>query len=196
MSEAIDAALAVAEAVPEGARAVLIGGLAANIYRKVRRLTVDADVIVWGEGLRSAAALERALIARGFARPPGRRVYRAGRFEWRRLLWPGDDPEEPAVVDLFLGGGFLADAVDRARPAEVRGRTILVASPEDIVVFKLLAISSGASVRGHKLMSDEDDVRSILASLSDTIDADYIREQASTVGALRLANRYLRAAGI
>jgi hypothetical protein len=196
VSDALDAAFAVIDAAPEGVTTLLLGGLAANAYRKVQRLTVDADLLLRG-GIRSAGALERVLLQRGFARPPGKRVYRVGRFEWRRLLWPGDDPLAPSVVDLFFGDeGFLADVARRAVPLEIKGRPILIASPEDIVAFKLLAISSGRQTRGHKLLIDEDDLRSILSDLSGSLDVGYIREQAASLGVLRLANRHLREAGL
>jgi hypothetical protein len=196
VSDALDAALQVMDAAPEGVKTLLLGGLAANAYRKVQRLTVDADLLLQG-GIRSPRGLERTLLHRGFTRPPGKRVYKVGRFEWRRLLWPGDDPLAPSVVDLFFGDeGFLADVARRAVPLKIKGRRILIASPEDIVAFKLLAISSGRETRGHKIVIDEDDVRSILSGLSSSLDIGYVREQAASLGVLRLANRYLREAGL
>jgi hypothetical protein len=196
VSDALDAALAVIDSAPQGVTTLLLGGLAANAYRKVQRLTVDADLLLLG-GIRSAGAIERALLRCGFVRPPGKRVYKVGRFEWRRILWPGDDPLAPSVVGLFFGDeGFLADVARRAVPLQVKGRRILIASPEDIVAFKLLAVSSGRETRGHKILSDEDDVRSILSDLSDSLDVRYLREQAASLGILRLANRYLRGAGL
>lgn len=184
------------DATPAGATAVLIGGLAANAYRQVPRFTGDADVLITG-ALRSAAVIERALLGRGFVRPPGKRVYKVGRFSWRRLLWQGDDPLTPSVVDLFFGDdGFLADVTRRALSLLVAKRRILVASPEDIVLFKFLAIASGREQRGHKIITDDDDVRVILSGLADEIDAPYLRAQAQNLGVLRLANRYLRDAGL
>lgn len=63
------------------------------------------------------------------------------------------------------------------------------ATPEDLIVFKALAISSGT--RGRKAVTDQDDVCSIVENPALKLDFQYIRAMASTLGVLRVVNRYL-----
>jgi hypothetical protein len=194
----IGAVVAALGAVPAGVDVIILGGLAANAFRTVPRVTLDADLLLVTD-LRAAGAIVRTLISRGFLRPPRRRVYRAGRFEWRRILWPFPDPEDPTLVDLFFWGAdehsrtFLRSVVSRAVTTMIGGRPIRSATPEDIVVFKALAIASGA--RGPKAATDEDDVRSIIGNRALELDGEYIRTMASSVGVLRVINRFLSPAG-
>jgi len=163
----VGAVMAVLDAVPAGVDVVILGGLAANAFRTVPRVTLDVDLLLVTH-VRAAAAIVRTLVSAGFLRPPGRRAYRVGRFEWRRLLWPFPDPEDPTLVDLFFcgadahSGKFLRSVVSRAVTTMIGGRLVRFTTPEDIVVFKALAIASGA--RGPKAATDEDDVRSIVGN--------------------------------
>jgi hypothetical protein len=194
----VGAVIAALDTVPAGVDVVILGGLAANAFRTVPRVTLDADLLLVTD-VRAAGAIVRTLVSAGFLRPPGRRVYRAGRFEWRRLLWPFPDKEDPTLLDLFFWGAgehtgeFLRSVVSRAVTTMVRGRSVRSATPEDIVVFKALAIASGA--RGPKAATDEDDVRSIVGNRALRLDAKYIRTMASSVGVLRVVNRFLSPAG-
>ncbi|MBI4605194.1 MAG: hypothetical protein HY721_24785 [Planctomycetes bacterium] len=195
MPDPVGAVLSVHGAVPAGVEIVILGGLAANAYRTVPRVTLDADLLLVTD-LRSAGPIERALKSAGFTRPKGRRVYRAGRFEWRRLLWPFPDPDDPTLIDLFFSGAdphsavFIRSVAARAIATMVGGRPLHAATPEDVVVFKALAIASGA--RGPKEATDADDIASIVRNPALSLDRAYIRKMASSVGVLRVVNRFLK----
>ena len=195
MPDPVGAVLAVYGAVPDGVQVVILGGLAANAFRTVPRVTLDADLLVVTD-LRSAGPIERGLVSVGFARPEGRRVYRAGRFEWRRLLWPFPDPDDPTLIDLFFSGAdlysgvFIQSVAARAIATMVKGRPIRSATPEDIVVFKALAIASGT--RDPKAATDDDDIASIVRNPALKLDVPYIRKMAPSVGVLRTVNRFLK----
>ncbi len=195
MPDPVGAVLAVYDALPDDVEVVILGGLAANVYRTVPRVTLDADLLLVTD-VKSASGTERTLLAAGFLRPPGRRVYRAGRFEWRRLLWPAPSPEDPTLVDLFFSGAdlhsgvFIRSVASRAIATSVRGRQVKTATPEDIIVFKALAIASG--MRGPKEITDQDDVRSIVGNPALHLDTGYVRAMASTIGVLRVVTRFLR----
>lgn len=195
MPDPVGAVLAAYDALPPGVDVVILGGLAANAFRTVPRVTLDADLLLVTD-IRTASAMERRLLAAGFERPKGRRAYRAGRFEWRRILWPRPDPEDPTLVDLFFSGAdaqsgaFIRSVSARAVATLVGRRQVRSATPEDVIVFKALAIASGT--RGPKAVTDEDDVRSIVGNPAVHLDAGYLRAMASSVGVLRVVTRFLR----
>lgn len=199
MPDPIGAVVAVRRVIPANVPVVVIGGLAANVYRAVERFTQDADLVVYVDAS-AATAMDRALVKAGFTKPRGRRTYRSGAIGWRKFLWPFPDPMQPTVVDLFFGGEadritpFLAAVASRAAVRRVGDVHVGVAAPEDIVLFKLMAIASGK--RGSQAIIDEDDVRQILWNRSHHIDAEYVRSWAVALGVQKLAVKYLREVGL
>ncbi len=195
MPDPVGAVLATCDALPSGVDVVLLGGLAANAYRSEPRVTLDADLLLVLDA-HLGREIELRMLQVGFERPPGRRGYRAGRFEWRRLIWPLPDPIDPTKVDLFFSGadpqsgGFIRSVAARAVSTKLGPRAVKVATPEDVIVFKALAIASG--VRGTKAVTDQDDVLSILGNRKLQLDVEYIRAMASSLGVLRVVSRYLR----
>lgn len=198
MPDPVGAVLATCDALPTGVDVVVLGGLAANAYRLETRLTLDADLLLVVD-VRLAGDIERKMLDAGFERPPGRRGYRAGRFVWRRLIWPRPDPINPTKVDLFFSGAdehsgaFIRSVAARAVSTSFGSRMVKVATPEDVIVFKALAIASG--VRGTKAVTDQDDVWSILGNRRLKLDVVYIRSMASTVGVLRVVSRLMKRIG-
>ena len=131
------------------ARWYLFGAQAALLYGAAR-LTADVDVTVQ-LGDRQTAELVRALEKAGFRL----RVRDVGEFVARTRVLPFVHPRSGMPIDIVLAGPGLEDLFFRRRRRRiVEGVPVPVASPEDVVVMKVLA------GRGK----DEDDVIAILAA--------------------------------
>ena len=148
---------ALAEALASLARALakldtqwyLFGAQAALLYGAAR-LTADVDVTVL-LGDRPTAELVRALEKAGFRL----RVRDIGAFVARTRVLPFLHPRSGMPVDIVLAGPGLEQLFfSRRRRRIVEGISIPVASPEDVVVMKVLA------GRGK----DDDDVIAIIAA--------------------------------
>lgn len=119
-----------------GAEYMLIGGLAVGVWAEPRatkdahlsvRLLARVDVL--GDAL-SNAGLE---VARGDL---ARAVERGEAVRLRR----GAPSEGPIVVDLlFATTPFEIEALSRRRPLRVLGVELPVTTPEDLLIFKLIA---------------------------------------------------------
>lgn len=130
----------------EGLRYMIIGGQAVLMYGEPR-LTRDVDVT---EGA-DVSALTRVLAV----------AHRAGltprpndpeSFAAETMVLPCEDASTGIRVDfVFSTSTYEAAAMDRVRPAVVAGRTVAYASPEDLIIHKLVA--------GRP--RDLDDVRSV-----------------------------------
>jgi len=119
-----------------GADYMLIGELAVGVW-SAPRATKGCDLSV--RVLTSADALREALADAGLevARGDLARAHAAG--EAVRLRRRGQ-ADEPVVVDLlFATTPFEIEALGRRRSLRVLGVELPVATPEDLVVFKLIA---------------------------------------------------------
>jgi hypothetical protein len=126
----------------------LFGAQAALLYGAAR-LTADVDVTV--QLRRPAVDLAKAMAAAGFRL----RVQDVEGFVARTRVLPFAHARSGIPVDVVLAGpGFEEHFMRRRRRRTVEGVRIFVASPEDIVVMKVLA------GRGK----DEDDVAAIIAA--------------------------------
>jgi len=151
-----------------GARWYLFGAQAALLYGAAR-LTADIDVTVM-LGERQNADLASALERAGFRL----RVSDAGAFVAKTRVPPFVDLRSGMPVDVVLAGPGLEEIfLRRRRRRRVDGVPVFVASPEDVVVMKVLA------GRGK----DEDDVLAILAAQR-LLDLRHIRK---TLDALEAA---------
>jgi hypothetical protein len=115
---------------------MLIGGLAVGVW-SAPRATQDCDLSV--RVLASTDALRESLAAAGLdiARGDLARAHAAG--EAVRLRRHGC-ADEPVVVDLlFATTPFEFEALRRRQPLRVLGVDLPVATPEDLLVFKLIA---------------------------------------------------------
>lgn len=127
----------------------LFGAQAALLYGAAR-LTADVDVTVQ-LGDRQTAELVRALEKAGFRL----RVRDVGEFVARTRVLPIVHRRSAMPVDLVLAGQGLEERFFRRRRRRmIDGVRVPVASPEDMVVMKVLA------GRGK----DEDDAVAILAA--------------------------------
>lgn len=146
----------------------LFGAQAALIYGAAR-LTADVDVTVDWPAARSPAPLGQALEQHGFTL----RISDPGFVERTRVL-PFVHVASRLPLDVVLAGPGLEDTFfTRAITHDVEGVRIPVASPEDIVVMKLLASRA----------KDLDDVVSIAAAV-EGLDTEYVRR---TLGLLEEA---------
>jgi hypothetical protein len=127
----------------------LFGAQAALLYGAAR-LTADIDVTVqFGE--RDTAGLAKALEEAGFRL----RVRDIADFVAKTRVLPCVHDRSGMPVDIVLAGpGPEEIFLKRRRRRQIEGVTVFVASPEDIVVMKMLA------GRGK----DEDDTLAILAT--------------------------------
>ncbi len=109
---------------------MLFGALAANLYRAETRLTGDTDVLISSTGV-ELGRIEAALRSAGweaFRATPDGSLLRVRHTEF-------------GIADLvFSGTDFEREAIGRSRPEELaEGLTVRVPTPEDVVVFKLIA---------------------------------------------------------
>lgn len=143
----------------------LFGAQAALLYGAAR-LTADVDVTVQLGKLETTelvCALERA----GFRL----RVRDAGRFVEKTRVLPFVHVRSGIPIDVVLAGPGLEELFfERRRRRKVEGVPVAVASPEDVVVMKILA------GRGK----DDDDVVAILAA-QPKLDLELIRRTLSTL---------------
>lgn len=119
-----------------GGEYMLIGGLAVGVW-SAPRATKDCDLSV--RVLATSEALEEALAHAGLevARGDLARAHAGG--EAVRLRRRGR-ADEPVVVDLlFASTPFEIEALARRRPLRVLGVDLPVATPEDLLIFKLIA---------------------------------------------------------
>lgn len=138
----------------------LFGAQAAVLYGAAR-LTADADVTVQLGG-RTVRELADALQAKGFEM----RVPDVEAFAERTRVVPVVHRASAMPVDVVLAGpGLEGLFLQRARRHVVDGVSIMVASPEDMVVMKILAARP----------KDLEDAVAILAAGGATLDQGAVR---------------------
>ena len=122
-----------------GVRAAIIGGVAASLLGKPR-LTKDIDAIVMD-------AEAEALIASGARYGFQPRIADAVDFARNTRMLLLRFAEGGIDIDLSLGAlPFEYEVIDRSSMIEVsRGVSIRVASPEDIVIMKVIADADATS---------------------------------------------------
>lgn len=141
-----------------GVRAAIIGGVAASLLGKPR-LTKDIDAVVMD-------AEAEALIESGAPYGFQPRIADAVDFARNTRMLLLRFPDGEIDIDLSLGAlPFEYEVIDRSSMIEVsRGVSIRVASPEDIIVMKVIA------GRGRDIM----DIENILQANPD-LDVERIR---------------------
>ncbi len=107
----------------------LIGGMAANLYRREARATQDIDFAV-----RASAAEILALID-AFRSAGWTPVVRTPKTETLRLA----HDDLPPIDILIAGTPFEQSAIERAKTLDVDDREMLIVTPEDLIVYKLIA---------------------------------------------------------
>ena len=129
-SRLVDALLAAHEILAAAnIRHALLGGIAANFYRREPRATRDVDFGVL------ATPADVVTIVEAFRRKGWSPEVRTNKTEVLRLA----RKDYPRVDILVAGTSFEESALGRAAKIVVEGAEILVVTPEDLVVYKLIA---------------------------------------------------------
>ncbi|MFQ5477600.1 MAG: nucleotidyltransferase [Candidatus Binatia bacterium] len=129
-SRLIDALKAGSEILEEqGVEHALLGGLAANLYRKEVRATQDVDF-----GIR-ASPIETIAVVDAFSRGGWAPELRADKAEALRLTHDA----LPRIDLLIAGTPFEKNAIARAVPLTIDGHQLTIVTPEDLIVYKLVA---------------------------------------------------------
>jgi len=145
---------------PSGTRWYLFGAQAAILYGSTR-LSADVDVTV-DLGAEPADGLVRALAAGGFRL----RVPDTGGFVERTRVLPFVHAGTGFPLDVVLAGpGIEEQFFARARTLTVEATPIIVASPEDLIVMKILADRA----------KDAEDVRAVMRAKRASLDVALIR---------------------
>ena len=143
-----------------GAPAMIIGGMAL-IARGVVRLTRDIDATVWGEGLEAERVL--AQLAAHEIEP---RISDAASFARRQQVFLLRHVPTGTPIELTLAWlPFEAEALDRATEELFAGVSVRVATPEDLIIFKVVAWRE----------QDQADVEKLLLRFGRSIDLERIR---------------------
>lgn len=133
----------------------LCGGLAANLYRDEVRATADVDlaiVVAPAKTVRIVQLLEQ----KGWKVEP---YWRHG--EQLRL----SRPDLPRVDCIMATTDFERSAIERSIDANVEGDVVAVLTPEDLIVFKLVAGRA----------RDYEAVAAIINTLGERIDTEYVK---------------------
>lgn len=188
MSDPKSVLLAALEAVESGPFDYLLyGGMAAGLWGEPR-YTEDVDFVLFVPE-RQVVRFLRAAARRGFAVNEDLALQQLQISGWARL--PLGEARSPWHLDLTLGDSpFDRSALRRRRAVTLFGRTVWVASPEDLVIYKLV------SGRDRDLL----DVRRI-GERQEALDAAYLRrwarwwEEQGVAGIARRVEALLKASG-
>jgi hypothetical protein len=166
MSDPKTVFLAALDAVESGPfEYVLYGGMAAALWGEPR-YTEDVDFVLFLPE-RHAFKFLRAAAKAGFAVDEDLAIQQIQVSGWARL--PLGEARSPWHLDLTLGDSpFDRSARERRKEVSLFGRTVRVASPEDVVIYKLV------SGRERDLL----DVQGIVKRQK-SLDAAYLRRWAA-----------------
>jgi hypothetical protein len=145
---------------------VLIGGLAASLHGEPRT-TDDVDTLV-SLPSREVPRIARQARAEGFDIEPDH-----AETQWLASgvlrLWYGPSGQQVACDLMARSTDFLREVVWRAQPFRFMGREVPVASPEDVLLFKLSSWRE----------KDIPDARSIVRRHHERLDLAYLRRWAA-----------------
>lgn len=150
------------------------GGMAVVVWGRPR-FTHDVDMVVaLSEGqVQGLADALRALNPAGYVDEEMMKdaVAHSGEFNFI-------DPETSVKVDFWVGRGDAFDASFRKRriAKTIQGTTVYFASPEDLILSKLLWFKQTQSTR------QLEDIESILSISGDVLDHAYISEWTARLG--------------
>lgn len=149
----------VAALTPAGVGWYLFGAQAAIVYGAAR-LTADVDVTVRLPDAMSSQSLAHHLVDGGFRL----RVSDPDFIDRTRVI-PFVHHGTALPLDVVLAGPGIEDQfLSRVHVRTIEGVQVRVASPEDLIVMKILA--------GRP--KDLEDVRAVVAALGTQLDRDYI----------------------
>jgi predicted nucleotidyltransferase len=136
-----------------GVAHALLGGMAANLYRREARATQDVDFAVKASAAQTIALID-AFREAGWEPQAG-----STGSESLRLV----HADMPRIDVLIAGTPFEESAIGRAAVLTLDGDEILIVTPEDLIVYKLIA------GRAH----DYEAVAAIINAIAD-LDTAYI----------------------
>lgn len=145
-------------------RFAVIGGVARGAWA-VPRATLDVDVIA---GTSDAVAIHASAASAGFVvmEADAQMLAASG---MTRLRLP-DHPRGAVRIDVILAlHPYYERVIERARPVSLLGANVRVASPEDLVLLKLLADRA----------QDRADVEAILDAAGDSLDIELLAAEAA-----------------
>lgn len=159
----------------------IIGGVAVRAYG-VPRPTYDVDVTI-SVSEAELPTLYESVEEKGYTIPD---AYRAGwvdRIAGMPLVkFRIYRPDKSVDVDIFIAEtAYQRVIVDRRRPWKMDERRVWIASPEDLVLLKLLA-------GRHRDYGDIEDLRMLLGDL----DEPYLRQWAEELGVSSALEEVLR----
>jgi len=115
---------------------MIYGGLAAGLWGEPR-YTEDVDIVIFVPE-RHAFKFLRAAAKAGFAVDEDLAIQQIQVSGWARL--PLSEAKSPWHLDLTLGDSpFDRSALGRRKEVTLFGRKVWVASPEDLVIYKLVS---------------------------------------------------------
>lgn len=136
---------------------MVMGGQAVLLYGEPR-MTRDIDVTI-GLGVEKQEDVRQLMVGLGL------KPLADAAFTARSMVFPCEETSSGIRVDIIFSWSiYEGEAIRRARAVELDGTTVHFASPEDVILQKVIA--------GRP--RDEDDVRGILAKIP-TLDRGYIR---------------------
>jgi hypothetical protein len=144
---------------------VIIGGIAASVLGRPRT-TMDADVVILISKRRLRTFLN-ILKSNGFRIPPSREDKILEKL--KRLLPVKISFKQRFSTDIRIASYSLdKSAIERALRIELFGKELPVASPEDIILYKIVRFSD----------LDKADMKAILSRFRGKLDLSYIRKGA------------------
>ncbi len=158
----------------------LIGGIAVGFHSRPR-FTNDIDFLLNVPQLKLAALLDD-LRVRGFDFDMAKTIE-----EWTRQHLTVVDFHEVRIDWLKPVLPLYQHVIDTAKPISWNGCTLSIASPESLILTKLIAF------RGQ----DQIDIEGLLAANRGLLDFDYIRSEWATIAPVedRRMQRFLEMAG-
>jgi predicted nucleotidyltransferase len=113
----------------QGVAHALLGGMAANLYRREARATQDVDLGV------VASPAELMAVVEAFEKAGWAPEVRAKKAEALRLA----HADLPRIDLLIAGTPFEESAIARAARLTIDGQEMAIVTPEDLIVYKLIA---------------------------------------------------------
>jgi hypothetical protein len=151
----------------KGVRYALIGGLAASL-RGQPRVTVDVDLVIAADVGRTLALIPSLA---GSAFEP--LFEGAEEVVERSFMLPLRHRTTGVKVDVAVGlSGFEQQVIRRAEPMSLAGKTVVVATAEDLLIMKTLA------GRPH----DDQDARGLISARGPSLDWEYCEKTARDLG--------------
>lgn len=162
---------------------MFMGGLAVSVWAEPRA-TYDIDGVINLDITDLENFLEE-LSKEGFSYDKNNSIKFIQNMPFITLIYPLEEHE--IYVDLFLAKSkYAKEALSRKQEVVLSDVTIPVISPEDLILYKILAGRS----------RDIDDVRQILILQEGKLDMEYMKKWATKLGVITFLNDEIDSLGI